>query len=75
MKLNYLIPAVLISAIAVDVSAQQQGKDKDVPKQKWRVQQLHKDNTKAPPGQSAPFRRRSSRLVCVYEHLPTPARW
>jgi len=44
MKLNYLIPAVLISAIAVDVSAQPRGKAKGGPKQKWRVQLLHKDN-------------------------------
>ena len=44
MKLNYLLPAILISAIAVDVSAQEKGKDKGGPTHKWRVQQLHKDN-------------------------------
>ena len=42
MKLNYLIPALIISAIAVDLPAQQKGKGRA--KHKWRVQQLHKDN-------------------------------
>lgn len=44
MKLNYLIPLVLISAFAVGVSAQEKGKKKGEQKLKWRVQQLHKDN-------------------------------
>ncbi len=44
MKLTYLISAILISAIAVDVSAQNTPKKKPAPKQKWRVQLLHKDN-------------------------------
>lgn len=44
MKLKYLIPAILLSVIAVDASAQPKGKAKGGPKHKWRVQQLHKDN-------------------------------
>jgi hypothetical protein len=34
----------LISALAVGVSAQERSKNKGAPKQKWRVQLLHKDN-------------------------------
>jgi hypothetical protein len=44
MKLNFLIPVVLMSALAVGVSAQDKRKNKGAPKQKWRVQLLHKDN-------------------------------
>jgi hypothetical protein len=44
MKLKSLISVVLISSIAVGVSAQQRGKAKGGPPHKWRVQQLHKDN-------------------------------
>ena len=44
MKLNFLIPVVLMSALAVGVSAQDKRKNKGPQKQKWRVQLLHKDN-------------------------------
>ncbi len=46
MKSTYLIPALIVSALAVSVTAQQKGKGKGkgAPKIKWRVQQLHKDN-------------------------------
>ena len=44
MKLCYFVLAVCIVAIAFDASAQQKGKPQGGPKQKWRVQQLRKDN-------------------------------
>ncbi|MFP6763699.1 MAG: VCBS repeat-containing protein, partial [Planctomycetaceae bacterium] len=44
MKLNYLLPAIFIAAVAADVSAQQRSRDKGGPAHKWRVQQLHQDN-------------------------------
>ena len=42
MKLKYLIPAILLTAIAVDASAQQKGKNKGGSKHKWRVQLLQR---------------------------------
>ena len=44
MKFTSLVSAILIAAIAVDASAQNKPKKKPAPKQKWRVQQLHRDN-------------------------------
>tara|TARA_R110002096_G_scaffold327737_3_gene521869 strand:- start:883 stop:2097 length:1215 start_codon:yes stop_codon:yes gene_type:complete len=44
MKISYLLPALLIAAAAVTLTAQQKGKGKAAPKQTWRVQQLHRDN-------------------------------
>jgi hypothetical protein len=44
MKINYILPILLILALAMGVSAQKKGKNKPGPKQKWRVQLLHKDN-------------------------------
>lgn len=44
MKLNFFILALLVLANTLEVSAQQKSKNKDGPKQTWRVQQLHKDN-------------------------------
>ena len=44
MKLNHLVLAVLISALATAAPAQNQRKQKGAPQQKWRVQLLHRDN-------------------------------
>ena len=43
MKISHLLPALVLAAAAVSLVAQQKGQ-KNAPKLKWRIQQLHKDN-------------------------------
>ncbi len=44
MKVPLLLPALVLTAAAITLTAQQKGPKKEGAKLKWRVQQLHKDN-------------------------------
>ena len=43
MKTAHLLPALVLATFAVSLVAQQKGQ-KNAPKLKWRIQQLHKDH-------------------------------